>query len=70
MPTVFISLNYTNHMIDVPRVPIFINAYNDKPFTIDLLVEKLMGDSPFKGHYNENVWCGLWDTRVGTNQEA
>ncbi len=62
LPTAFISLNLTNHMIDVPRVPIFINAYNDKPFTIELLVKKLMGDSPFRGHYNENVWCGLWDT--------
>ena len=62
IPTAFISLNFTNHMIDVPRVPIFINAYNDKPWTIDLLIKKLMGESPFKGRFNENVWCGLWDT--------
>lgn len=68
VPTAFVSLNLSNHMIDVPRVPIFINAYNDKPFTIDLLVEKLMGESPFKGHYNENVFCGLWDTRVGVHK--
>lgn len=62
IPTAFISLNYTNHMIDVPRVPIFINAYNDKPYTIDLIIKKLMGDSLFRGRYNENVWCGKWDT--------
>lgn len=62
IPTAFISLNYTNHLVDVPRVPIFINAYNDKDYTIDLLIQKLMGDSPFRGHYNENVWCGKWDT--------
>lgn len=65
VPTAFISLNYTNHMIDVPRIPIFINAYNDKPYTIDLLVKKIMGDSPFRGHYNDNVWCGMWDTHFG-----
>ncbi len=64
VPTAFVSLNYTNHLIDVPRVPIFINAYNDKPFTIDLVVKKLMGDSPFKGRCNENAWCGLWDTHL------
>lgn len=62
IPTVFISLNLTNHMIDVPRVPVFINAYNDQPATIDLVIRKLMRDSPFKGHANDNVWCGLWDT--------
>ena len=64
IPTAFISLNYTNHMLDVPRVPIFINAYNDKPYTIELLIQKLMGDSPFRGSYDENVWCGMWDTRL------
>ena len=63
LPTVFISLNYTNHMIDVPRVPIFINAYNDKPYTMELVVKKMMGESEFKGRYNENVWCGMWDTQ-------
>lgn len=62
VPTAFISLNYTNHMIDVPRVPIFINAYNDQTYTIDLLIQKLMGNSPFRGSYNETVWCGRWDT--------
>ena len=62
VPTAFISLNYTNHLVDVPRVPIFINAYNDKDYTIDLLIKKIMGDSPFRGSYDENVWCGKWDT--------
>lgn len=63
VPTLFVSLNLTNHMIDVPRVPVFINAYSDRPETIDLLVRKLTGESPFKGRANENVWCGLWDTQ-------
>jgi beta-N-acetylhexosaminidase len=49
-------------MIDVPRIPVFINAYNDQPYTIELLVKKLMGESQFRGKYNENVWCGCWDT--------
>lgn len=62
VPTAFISLNYTNHLVDVPRVPIFINAYNDKDYTIELLIQKLMGNSPFRGSYDENVWCGKWDT--------
>lgn len=62
IPTAFISLNLTNHLIDVPRVPIFINAYNNQPETIRLLAKKLMGESQFMGKYEETVWCGKWDT--------
>lgn len=62
VPVAFISLNLTNHMIDVPRVPIFINAYNHRPETIELVIRKLMGDSPFTGRYEETVFCGQWDT--------
>lgn len=62
VPGVFVSLNLTNHLIDVPRMPIFVNAYNDRPETIGLVADKLAGDSPFTGRYDENVWCGQWDT--------
>ncbi len=62
LPVAFISLNYTNHLHDVPRVPVFINAYNDLPETISLVVKKLMGESAFTGRYDDLVWCGGWDT--------
>ena len=28
------------------------------------LVGSLLGKSEFKGQYNENVFCGRWDTRL------
>ena len=31
LPTVFVSLNYTTHLIDVPMLKTFINAYGDDP---------------------------------------
>lgn len=62
LPTVFISLNYTNHLHDVPRVPVFINAYNDQAETIRLVVDKLTGKSEFQGQYDDLVWCNGWDT--------
>ena len=62
VPVVFVSLNLTNHLFDVARVPTFINAYNSRPGTIRHVVKKIAGKSPFTGEYDENVWCGAWDT--------
>ena len=62
VPTVFTSFNYTNHLVDVARVPAFINAYNDTPETVDETVKRIAGLAPFEGKYDEDVWCGMWDT--------
>lgn len=64
LPTVCISLNYTNHLIDVPMMKTFINAYSPTREYLHALVQKLTGRSEFKGQYNELVWCGRWDTRL------
>ena len=32
--------------------------------TIKAVIDKIMGESEFKGTPNENVWCGKWDTRL------
>ena len=63
VPTVFVSLNLPNHLIDVPMVKTAINAHNPSSETIRALVAKLTGRSAFAGTYNDNVWCGSWDTR-------
>jgi beta-glucosidase-like glycosyl hydrolase len=63
LPTVCVSLNYTNHLIDVPMMKTFINAYAPTREYIHALVEKLTGKSPFTGTYNRLVWCGRWDTK-------
>lgn len=64
VPTIFISLNFTNHLIDFTMSHTYINAYTDADPTLNQLVEKLMGNSAFKGRYNDNVWCGRWDTKI------
>jgi beta-N-acetylhexosaminidase len=62
VPVVFTSLNYTNHLIDVSRVPAFINAYNNCPDTIKEVIKRITGEAEFEGKYEENVWCDCWDT--------
>lgn len=64
VPTVAVSLNYTNHLYDVPMMKTFVNAYSDSQVYLHALVEKLTGKSQFKGTANELVWCDRWDTRL------
>jgi beta-N-acetylhexosaminidase len=63
VPTVFVSLNMPNHLIDVPMVKTAINAHNPTAETVQALVAKLTGRSEFLGTHNDNVWCDSWDTR-------
>ena len=64
VPTVAMSLNYTNHLIDLPQIHTFINAYAPNRTHIRAAVEKLTGKSKFKGMAEDNVFCGRWDTRL------
>ena len=64
VPTVGMSLNYTNHLIDLPQIHTFINAYAPNRTHIRAAVEKLTGKSKFKGMAEDNVFCGRWDTRL------
>ncbi len=63
VPTVFVSLNMPNHLIDVPMIKTAINAHNPTAETVRALVSKLTGHSEFVGTHNDNVWCNSWDTR-------
>jgi beta-N-acetylhexosaminidase len=64
IPTVFVSLNFTTHLTDVPMVKTYINAYKNTREVIRQTIQKIMGESEFKGtHFNENVWCNKWETR-------
>lgn len=64
VPTLCVSLNYTNHLYDMPMMKTFINAYAPTREYLHELVRKITIQSPFKGHANELVWCGRWDTRL------
>ncbi len=64
VPTVGISLNYTNHLIDVPQLHTFVNAYGSNRENVRAAIEKICGVSEFKGVANDKVFCGRWDTRL------
>jgi beta-N-acetylhexosaminidase len=64
VPTVFVSLNQPNHLIDVPMVKTAIHAHAGSPEAIRATIQKIMGDSEFQGTFNENVFCDSFDTRL------
>ncbi len=64
VPTVFVSLNQPNHLIDVPMVKTAIHAHAGTPAAIRAAIEKIQGKSEFQGTFNENVFCDSFDTRL------
>ena len=64
VPTIGVSLNYTNHLADVANLHTFINAYGPNRENIRAAAEKIAGLSAFHGTADETVFCGRWDTRL------
>ena len=57
-PVLFISLANPYHLIDVPMIKTFINAYSNNSYVIDAVMDKLMGRSEFKGKSPVDPFCG------------
>ncbi|OOF39628.1 beta-hexosaminidase [Rodentibacter mrazii] len=64
IPTIFVSVQCPFHLADVPQVKTYINAYDGKQATMEMLVEKLMGHSAFKGVSPVDAYCGFKDTYI------
>lgn len=50
VPTVFLSLGNPYHLLDVPMIGTYINAYGNSDIVIEAAVKKLLGQAPFRGH--------------------
>ncbi len=64
VPTVGISLNYTNHLLDLPQIKTYIHAYGPHRPCIRAALEKAHGIGEFKGTASDTVFCGRWETRL------
>ena len=64
IPTVFVSVDNPYHLLDAPKVKTFINGYTPSPYVVDAVVEKLVGESEFKGVNPVDPFCGLWNTKL------
>jgi beta-N-acetylhexosaminidase len=65
LPVVGVSVNSPTMLADVPQLRTYINAYDSKDDTLDVLVEKLMtGPDAFVGKDPIDSFCGMWDTKI------
>lgn len=57
-PTLFISLANPYHLVDVPMIKTYLNAYSNSDTVLRAVLEKLMGRSPFRGKSPVDPFCG------------
>ena len=52
-------------LADIPQARTYINTYDSKGPTLDVLVRKLMaGEEAFTGEDPVDSFCGIFDTRI------
>lgn len=64
LPYLFLSFSNPYHLVDVPMIGTYINAYACSGTVVHAMVEKLMGRSTFKGSSPVDPYAGLWDARL------
>lgn len=63
-PCIFISMANPYLLQDVPRVKTYINAYTATVTSVQVVLEKLLGEGEFTGVSPVDAFCGLPDTRI------
>lgn len=58
VPTLFLSLQNPYHLLDVPMIKTYINAYSNHNEVIDAAVEKMTGQEAFVGVSPVDPFCG------------
>jgi beta-N-acetylhexosaminidase len=63
VPTLFVSFSNPYHLVDVPMVGTYVNAYSATPETVDATVERLLGAAPFTGVSPVDPFASLGEGR-------
>lgn len=63
-PCIFVSMANPYLLQDVPRVKTYINAYTATVTSVQVVLEKLLGEGEFTGVSPVDAFCGLPDTRI------
>ena len=61
IPTLAVSFQSPYLLMDIPMVGTYINAYTETRYTLKAVLEKLCGESEFKGKSPADPFCGMWD---------
>lgn len=58
VPVLFISVANPYHLLDVPMIRTYINCYSNNEFVLEAAVDKITGNSEFKGSNPVDPFCG------------
>lgn len=61
IPTMMVSVDNPYHLLDAPRISTYVNAYTSEDIVVETLVEKLVGESAFKGVSPVEAFVGLFN---------
>ena len=64
IPTIAVSVENPYHLLDMPRIRTFINAYCSTEESLQAILQKITGQSAFTGKSPIDPFCGMWDTRL------
>lgn len=64
VPVVFVSVANPYHLLDVPMINTYINCYSNNDYVLESVVEKLVGNSEFKGVSPIDPFCGREDLKL------
>lgn len=63
VPTMFISVGNPYHLLDVPMIKTYINCYSNNQYVLKAVINKITGDSEFKGKSPVDPFCGREELR-------
>ena len=58
IPVLFISVANPYHLLDVPMIKTYINCYSNNEYVLEAVVDKITGNSDFKGKNPIDPFCG------------
>ncbi len=58
VPVLFISVANPYHLLDVPMIKTYINCYSNNDYILEAVVDKITGESRFKGKNPIDPFCG------------
>lgn len=64
IPVIGISFANPYHLRDMPELKTYINAYTTNEYTVEAVVEKLLGRSPYTGVNPVDTTCGCYELRM------
>ncbi len=62
--SIFISLSNPYHLMDIPRVPVYINTYSATKELLLSALRKVLGEDEFMGVSPVDAFCGMEDTKI------